>query len=151
MPSGLPSTKSSEGKPLRVDPQWRCQKSGECCTKLPEVVMTKEEAAFLVFVAPSTLALHFRPVGTRSHVAMKAGPCPFFAFNTCTVYEHRPYNCRRFGCMRPDLATEPFEIDGSNLHKRVSSDKGARKLALYMQRKAQVWANTHGWSREDPL
>lgn len=135
-------------KPLPIDPQWRCQRSGDCCTQPAEVVMTQEEASVLVLHAPPEIKMEFRPAG-ENFVAMKAGPCPLFVFKTCLVYEHRPYNCRRFGCMRPDPKTEPFEKDGGNLLKRVNTSKAARKLAIWMQKRAQAWARTHGWLVED--
>jgi Fe-S-cluster containining protein len=126
-----------------IDPQWRCQRSGDCCTKPGEVVMTKEEAAVLVHHAPPTVTMEFRPEG--EFVAMKAGPCPLYAFKSCMVYEHRPYNCRRFGCMRPDVKAEPFDPGGWNMMYRVSISREAAKLARWMQRRAQGWATSHGW------
>lgn len=127
-----------------VDPEWRCQHSGDCCTKPPEVVMTKEEAAAIVHVAPSTSVMHFRDVGD-GFVALKAQPCPLFAFSRCLVYDVRPYNCRRFGCMRPDPTAEAFEPDGGNMMARVKVSRVALRMATRMQRKAQVWARKMGW------
>lgn len=134
---------------LRVDPQWRCQKSGECCTKLEGITLTVEEAIALKLRAPEGIKLQFRPHPDGGNfLIMKAGPCPFFAFNTCTVYEHRPYNCRRFGCMRPNVEEEEFYPDGSNMDIRVDNDKDAAKLARWMQKRAQPWAAAHGWKPE---
>lgn len=130
-----------------VDPKWVCQKSGECCTLPKEVVMTKEEASVLVMHAPSTITLHFRPAD-EGFVAMKAQPCPLYIFHTCMVYEHRPYNCRRFGCMRPDTHKEPFEADGSNMRDRTETNRTARRMGIQMQKKALKWAKAHGWGTE---
>jgi len=105
--------------------------------------MTKAEAAVLVHHAPAEIKMEFRPIDDR-FVSLKAGPCPLYAFNTCLVYEHRPYNCRRFACMRPDL-NEPFELDGGNLMARVLTSRPARRLAEKIQRKAMRWAMKHGW------
>jgi len=131
-----------------VDPQWKCQSSGECCTIPKEVVMTKQEAAHLVARAPTTITLQFRPVEKDSRmVAMKAGPCPLFIFHSCIVYEHRPYNCRRFICMRPDVKAEPLEEDGWKNHMdRVNTNRTMRRLAIRNQKKAQRWGNKMGWS-----
>jgi Fe-S-cluster containining protein len=129
-----------------VDPQWTCQRSGECCTIPKELVMTKEEAQKLVFHAPPTITLAFRPIDDARFVAMQTGPCPLYVFQTCLVYEHRPYNCRRFACMRPDPTTERFEADGSNLMDRTLVSRAARRLAQKIQRKAQRWASQHGWN-----
>lgn len=131
-------------QPRPVDPQWTCQKSGDCCSIPGEVVMTKQEAATLVHHAPPTISIQFRPVDDQ-FVAMKAGPCPLYVFKTCLVYEHRPYNCRRFACMRPDVKAERFEADGSNMMDRVKTSRVARRMAQKIQRKSQRWAVKHGW------
>lgn len=107
--------------------------------------MTREEAAAIVHAAPPTVRLEFRPE-SGNFVALKAGPCPLFAFSQCLVYDVRPYNCRRFGCMRPDVKAEPFEADGGNLTARVKTSRVARRMAERMQRKAQIWARAHGWN-----
>lgn len=128
---------------------WKCQRSGDCCTKPTEIVMTKEEALLLRRVAPVGIVMSFGPVDDR-FVAMKAGPCPFFIFNSCVVYEHRPYNCRRFACMRPDPKAEPWAFtangDCANLWDRISTSRIARRLGQLIQRKAQRWARSHGWT-----
>lgn len=128
-----------------VDPQWTCKKSGECCTIPKEVVMTKEEASVLVMHAPSTITLQFRPgdVEPERFVAMKAGPCPLYVFHTCLVYEVRPFNCRRFGCMRPDVNAEPF--DDTTMSDRIKTSRVARRTAQRMMDKARPWADAHGW------
>ncbi len=127
-----------------VDPHWTCQRSGDCCTKPAEVVMTKQEASVLVLHAPPEVAMEFRKVD-EAFVALKAHPCPLFIFQGCLVYSVRPYNCRRFGCMRPDVKAELFEVRGGNLLDRVKTSRVARRLAVQMQRKAQRWADKHGW------
>lgn len=111
--------------------------------------MTKEEAAVLVHHAPPTIQMQFRPTEDPRFVALKAAPCPLFVFHTCLVYEHRPYNCRRFACMRPDPKAEPWaftpEGDCANLWDRLRVSRVARRLGTLIQRKAQKWARRHGW------
>lgn len=139
----IPLRSAPQARP--VDPEWQCQHSGDCCTLPPEVVMTKQEAAAMVHAAPSTIALQFRDAG-NNFVALKARPCPMFVFKHCLVYDVRPYNCRRFGCMRPDPAAEPFELDGGNMIARVGVSRIARRIAVRMQTKAQRWARKMGWA-----
>lgn len=127
-----------------VDPEWRCQRSGDCCTKPLEVVMTKEEAAAIVHAAPPTVAMFFRPVDAR-FVALKAAPCPLYAFSRCLVYDVRPYTCRLFACMRPDVKAEPFEASGANMMDRVKTSRVAARMAELFERKAKRWARRHGW------
>lgn len=130
--------------PLPVDPHWKCQREGDCCTKPLEVIMTQQEAAAITHAAPPTIALHFRPVD-QTFVALKAAPCPLYIFKECTVYAVRPFNCRRFVCLRPDPKAEPFEIDGGNLMKRALQSRVARRMAQRIQNKAQGWAQKMGW------
>lgn len=128
--------------PRPVDPNWKCQRSGDCCTLPKEVVMTKEEAAILVHAAPQEIQMQFRPVGD-GFVALKAAPCPLFAFNGCLVYEVRPYNCRRFACMRPDVKAEAFSDEC--VTDRVKTSRVALRMAVHIQNKAMRWALKHGW------
>lgn len=128
--------------PRPVDPNWKCQRSGDCCTLPKEVVMTKEEAAILVHAAPKEIQMQFRPVGD-GFVALKAAPCPLFAFNGCLVYESRPYNCRRFACMRPDVKAEPFSDEC--VTDRIKTSRVALRMAVHIQNKAMRWARKHGW------
>lgn len=138
--------------PLPVEENWTCKRSGDCCTRPSEVVMTKEEAKLLIFHAPTGIKLDFRPV-EGNFVAMKAGPCPLFVFHGCVVYKHRPYNCRRFACMRPDPKTEPWvftrEGDCANLWVRLKQSRMARRMAVLFQRRAQRWAVAHGWPQSN--
>lgn len=131
--------------PRPVDEHWKCQKSGDCCSLPEEVIMTREEASVLVHHAPPEITLHFRPVDD-AFVALKAKPCPLFVFGGCLVYNRRPYNCRRFACMRPDVKAEPFEPSGGNMMDRVKTSRTARRLAQRIQNKHQGWAQRHGWS-----
>lgn len=140
----LRRTGMATAAPLPVDPHWKCQREGDCCTKPLEVVMTKLEAAAITHAAPSGVKLLFRPIDD-DFVALKAAPCPLYIFGDCTVYAVRPYNCRRFVCLRPDPKSEPFEPDGGNLMKRVQQSRPARRQAMRIQNKAMGWAMKMGW------
>lgn len=106
--------------------------------------MTKAEAAVLVHHAPPTIRMSFRPLDDPNFVALKAGPCPLYVFKTCLVYAHRPYNCRRFSCMRPDVTLEPFDGELTR-ERRTDVSRVARRLYQIIQRRAQKWALKHGW------
>ena len=90
---------------------------------------------------------------TDGFLELRTGPCPFVSFTdgqaSCQAYDVRPYNCRRFGCFRANAKTEPLELDahlGSvNLQARWH-DKDTRKAAERLQRQAQGWARSHGWT-----
>lgn len=97
--------------------------------------------------------------------AWTAAPCPLLDESsgkpTCTIHEHRPYNCRRFGCLRPDPKVEAFQpaplspylkygnIGCANLRDRLINSRVARRTYELLQRKAQRWADKHGWSRNN--
>jgi Fe-S-cluster containining protein len=130
---------------LPIDPHWKCQREGDCCTKPLEVVMTQLEAAAITHAASSDIKLQFRPLD-GAFVALKAAPCPLYWKGECTVYAVRPYNCRRFACLRPDPKAEPFEPDGGNLLKRVQQSRVALRMAKRIQNRAQVWALKMGWT-----
>ncbi len=135
-------------QPRPVVEGWKCQRSGDCCTLPKEVVMTKAEAAAVVHAAPPEIKLNFRP-GLDGFVAMQTGPCPLFVFGGCLVYHARPYNCRRFACMRPEPKKEKLELSGAigclNLEARLIHSRIARRLYQRIQSKAQAWAQSHGW------
>ena len=130
--------------PRPVEEQWKCKRSGDCCTKPAEVVMTKREASILVLHAPPTIQMQFRQIDDK-FVALKAAPCPLYVFGSCLVYAVRPYNCRRFACMRPDPKTEPFEVNDGNWKDRLLTSRSARRQLMNIQRKAQRWADRMGW------
>ena len=86
-------------------------------------------------------------------IALKAGPCPLLNGNLCSVHPVKPYNCRRWGCFRPDTKTEPLETDHGFLgspstRERFYASRGVRRQLQQMQRKAQRWALAHGWNPE---
>lgn len=152
-----------------VDPAWVCQRSGDCCRKVDVVTMTQAEAALLQQWADQhwtlkqlgTLKWDPHPDNPR-FVQLQAGPCPFLAGKAeCTVHDIRPYNCRRFGCLRPDPASEPLKmaplspvllygtIGCSNLRERLMQSRVARRIYALLQRKGMRWALQHGWTVHD--
>lgn len=112
--------------------------------------MTYAERRLLEEAGRSGMA--FRPLQWRYNEGtgftdLSAKPCPFVTpENRCNVYDIRPYNCRRFGCMRPDVKTEPFAA--STLTKRLIESSSARSQYQVMQAEAQEWAVAHGWKDE---
>lgn len=137
------------GKRLVVIP-WTCHQTGDCC-RIPQLVMTVEEARLLQDACSDPKSLSWLPVQYQpKFVALVCGgQCPFLVDNRCSVYDIRPYNCRRFMCLRPDPASEPLESDGrgcANLSDRVQDSREALRFYNLNQRKAQRWGRQHGWS-----
>lgn len=134
-------------QPRPIDSVWKCKRSNECCTLPAEVVLTKQEAVLLMEHAPAGTAMQFRPINDGgTMLGMKAQPCPLFQNNECSVYEFRPMNCRRFLCLRPDPASEPFELNDANAGDRIAVSRTMRRLYERNQRKAQQFGLKHGWS-----
>jgi Fe-S-cluster containining protein len=147
--------------PLRpIAVPWTCARSGDCCHETPNVLMTPEERDLLVARRPD-LAVRFGTLGV--FVVLPARPCPLLATDgqgrsTCTVHDIRPYNCRRFGCYRPDPTTEIFEpepldldkgrLGCANLSDRIARSRDVRRAYALQQRKAQRWAMRMGWKSE---
>ena len=139
---------------------WSCQRSGDCCASVSQIVMTPLEAAELGKARPDA-NLKFYYHADRRFVFLLGKPCPLLAWEgkkaVCTVHAVRPYNCRRFGCFRPDPTTEPYEPEAvdydnarlgcANLSDRLSNRAVRRAYAL-LQRKAQKWALRHGWTQD---
>jgi len=134
---------------------WTCRRSGDCCVQTRDLVMTHAERAELERV--TSLPLQWKPHAVARFVRLVSPTgCPFVTFTpqgeaACSVYEVRPYNCRRFGCYRPDPLTEPYEAGGP-LGCRNLSDRVETSLTVYtsyaaLQRHAQPWARAHGWSK----
>jgi Fe-S-cluster containining protein len=74
--------------------------------------------------------------------------CPLLGTDgLCTVYAARPYNCRRFACLRgPGETLEPGGPLGCRNAERRLTDRSSRRQLIQIQRKAQVWGRKHGWS-----
>jgi Fe-S-cluster containining protein len=136
--------------------KWTCQRSGDCCLNVDLTMTVSEGAAFQ--------AAADRPIlFDTSHAAQgwlrlkRDGACPALKREadgsaTCTVWDSRPYQCRRFMCGRPDPSTEAYEIGGpmgcKNLSDRVTQSLDFAEYYRSNQRRAQrEWAEPHGWHK----
>jgi Fe-S-cluster containining protein len=163
-----PSTRPPAVVVRPVVEDWVCQRSGDCCRAVDLVVMTFEEQQVVMRYAEQHLTIGQLNRVTFSHhrdprfVELNAGPCPFLeGRNQCLVHPVRPYNCRRFGCLRPDVEAEPLvmaplsrflkfgSIGCSNLRERLVQSRIARRAYALLQRKGQRWALAHGWRSTD--
>lgn len=117
---------------------WTCQRDGACCTLPDEVVMTHAERDEIERAVPSGVALSFHAHADPRFVRLAAAPCPLYDAETrrCTVYEVRPYNCRRFACQRTDY-TQPYT--------QGPQTRADRRQLVVIQRHAQRWGRSHGW------
>lgn len=151
-----------------VDPGWSCQRSGDCCKSQVRLIMRVEERDAMQEYADQHLTmgqlsrLKFVDDRQPGFVALVGTPCPMHddadGQSKCMVYPARPFNCRRFGCMRPDPASEPLEVAplapvlhyGNvgcvNLRERLLYSRAARRCYELLYRKARRWAEKHGWT-----
>lgn len=106
-----------------------------------------------------TIRLDVHPMADARLVTIKTPQgCPFLSREvdgkaTCTIYDSRPYNCRRFQCLRPDPSTEAFELGGplgcKNLSDRLDDSLHALKFFESNQRRAlREWGTSHGWEKD---
>lgn len=144
-----------------IEAKWQCKRSGDCCQSVSQIVMTPQEAIRVRDARPD-LVLQWYHHPDRRFVYLRGRPCPLLHMDgdvaTCTVHPVRPYNCRRFGCYRPDPASEPYESEPldlehgrlgcANLSDRLAQSRAVRRDYALRQRKASRWALQHGWTQD---
>ncbi len=115
--------------------------------------MTQEEKALLeqAVSEEKRATLVWKPYTDGVRVTLQGPPCPLLEGNRCTVYPVRPYQCRRWGCFRPDPKTEPLIVDhgflgAKNTRERFEQSRTVRREFKLMEHKAQRWALKHGWT-----
>lgn len=114
--------------------EWKCTQCGECCRTTPYVVVSTEERELLEARGRAVNA-SWLPDDKPGFWRLLALPCPFYAEGEgCTVYNVRPYNCRRFASLK---GYEGSERDG-------------HRVKVLYQRRAQRWADRHGWEPDLP-
>jgi Fe-S-cluster containining protein len=127
--------------------EWRCAKSGDCC-KGGVVLMTQAEADRVTAAAPADVELRWAAHPDPRFVGLLGDPaCPMLgADNLCRIHKSRPYNCRRFACLRePGEAFEPGGPLGCQNAARRMETRDARRFLTVYQRPAIRWARRHGW------
>lgn len=136
-------------------PKWTCRRSGDCCLNV-DIRLTVDEAGTMQAATAIPLLFNTAEKATGWLRLTKDGACPCLVREadgsaTCSVWDARPYQCRRFQCGRPDPQAEGYEIGGPlgcrNLSDRLQTS--AQFAAEYdaNQRRAQKWALAHGWQR----
>jgi len=133
--------------------KWSCHQTGDCCRAISAIRMSTQEAELLKDRA-DRVTLRWTPTDDPGFVELQAQPCPFLEGNSCSVYDIRPYNCRRWGCFRPDPQSEPLEPDlgflgCANARVRFYRDRAVRRQLQHMERDAQRWALRHGWTGQE--
>ena len=125
---------------------WQCLRSGECCQQVESIAMTWAERRELEAVR-GTRRLEWRAGNRPSLTLLVARPCPFYSKKDgCTVYDVRPYNCRRWMCGR--TSTEQIAEATAQIPVRVL--RSPELVADYrrLQDDSREWAVAHGWRPE---
>lgn len=119
--------------------KWHCSQRGDCCRTLGRITMSPEEAQLLrARAGERVLLFEHREDGFVTLLGSPA--CPFYDHG-CTVYDVRPYNCRRFMCFRErDEPFNPVAIENA-----IILIRDLRRQYDRNQRAAQPWADAHGW------
>ena len=132
---------------------WTCGRTGDCCRQAGALVMSHQEADLVVANTTRPLAWVPHPnAGLVGLVHPEGRPqCPLLGDDgLCTIHAVRPYNCRRFLCLRDP--GEPLQPGGPlgcrNTETRVIQVRGARRFYEKNQRRAQRWARDHGWPED---
>jgi Fe-S-cluster containining protein len=134
--------------------EWACSRDGKCCTEPRFVVMTWAERREIEAAATHLprRALQWRAGDRPSLTMLVTRPCPLYDAEKkgCTVYDVRPFNCRRFGCMRDDVTRETFTDQSSVILFRRRPDEQAIAATLRglerLEADARPWALAHGWN-----
>ena len=111
--------------------------------------MTRAERAAIE--AATTRRLRWDLHSNRSLTILIGKPCPLLDVDAdgkavCTVYDVRPYNCRRFGCYRSDVTTQPFS---ENIPLQFFKNPLLANVYARNQADARQWAQAHGWKEGD--
>lgn len=124
-------------------------KTGECCQG-PLLVMTQQEADVLAKAAPPDVSLSWTPSPDPRFVGLVGSPCPLLGpDNLCRAYDSRPFNCRRFACMRaPGDSLVRGGVTGCLNADRRLSERSVRRFLTVYQRPAVRWARRHGWTED---
>lgn len=114
-------------------------------------MMTHEEADLVRAATDRPLWWSEAPRGVMLHNPDGSAACPLLdGDGRCTIHPVRPYNCRRFACLRePGEALEVGGPMGCQNAERRLTDRASRRFLILYQRKAQVWARKHGWTDDD--
>jgi Fe-S-cluster containining protein len=107
--------------------------------------MTPQELSVLTSLPmAASVQLQTETSADGRFVTMQAKPCPFYDAirRSCAVYEHRPYNCRRFQCGRWDTRTQPYQNDPM---PAIKADNDLRWSYGRNQQQHSAWALAHGW------
>ena len=134
-----------------VQVPWQCDRRGDCCKKFDVVTMTTQERTLILDTVSLEVGatLKWRDDQTPGFVQLQAKPCPLLgADGGCTIYSIRPFNCRRFMCLRVGDEEWQTNPDGSchNFTARLAQSRAARRFYELMQRKTSRWALKHGWN-----
>lgn len=124
---------------------WTCLQTGACCRMVTGVTMTYAERRQIEAELPAESVTHLRwePGPRPALTVLRAKPCPLLtAEGRCSVYDVRPYSCRRWMCGRTDPA-QP--VEDAPVPMRVLQSAELTEDYRKLQAAAQPWALAHGW------
>lgn len=124
---------------------WRCDRRGDCCKEPAAVVMTHQERHLIErrVMRPLQWEADLHP----GFVRLLAHPCPLLEDGSCSVYDIRPFNCRRFVCGRVgDEKWDGGEKACLNLTDRLVQSLDFQEFYRANEKRHHEWAKTQGWT-----
>lgn len=121
----------------RVTADIDCAECGNCCQSLRPTV-SRRDVTRLAETLPMTAAevrKEYVETNDCGELCLRGGPCPFLNGKTCSVYDHRPENCRSFPHLhKKHFTTRLFGVIGNyglcpivfNVYERLKAEMGWR-------------------------
>lgn len=81
-------------------PHVSCKAGCSACCRIIPVEISEQEARHIA--AATGRASVTLPPGRHTNLSRVDKPCPFLVEDKCSIYEHRPYNCRSLAAVDRD-------------------------------------------------
>lgn len=99
-----------------------------CCRRIPVEISDLEAEHISKATGIAHVAL---PPGRHTRMGFVDTPCPFLVNDLCSIYEHRPFNCRSLASVDRDALT------CSDLNTELTRAKDPRAVPVVMSRTPQ--------------
>jgi Putative zinc- or iron-chelating domain len=131
-----------------------CQRPGKCCNYHPFFPNFRLGALdpSVVLRLAGTPDYWVQPLGLIPGPSLRSsrGSCPLFSRGVCSIYEHRPAECRSYFC--EDLATQRWHPDQELLHARREVSRAQMAMAArFSAREINTQVDFYNNPSDDPV